>query len=611
MNIKRTTLLGFLAVFWSFSLLHAQDEPISKSSTNNDLEITNSSVGGDVINYNKLPEEYWPIGTQIKKKNKDQYDAYINGDTLYSPRLRRQVAIGVGGGMATVSGDVHSVGGWGVSAFVRHNISYILSARYEFGFNRSWGQNYEARMITNQGMLSSAGTPSTWMPNEAYRRAGYKGTGINSVFDNYKTDIMELKASLLVNLTNIMLAHRGQHRFNLYAHIDAGVMNYKTWVDALDEDGQPYFAYKTLYGSDGIPELQADSKRGSQVAPSERSKVRKYLYNNVYEGRPRKRTYETVAEGHRNEGNIFDRVSNFVVGGGLGVEALLGKKKRFSLGLEHTVTMTNDDLIDGLRWTDQGDLTRDFDTYHTVLAKLSVFLGKKEKRTIPMWWDNPLSASLRKYEAPGDRFADDDVDGVDNFYDLEPNTQADCPVDSHGRLLDSDGDGCPDCEDPEPFSSPLLPIVDCKNVYDFASPECCASKKGATDVIPLPVIPFDVNKCGINKSQFSQLEQVAKAMQENPELNLVVTSISRSTKSVKYNEQLGWCRTNEVVDYLVEKYGISRDRFIEKYIGEVVQSEGGEFDKFQNNRVEFRFAEEGETGDNNLPAPHPGMKINK
>ena len=596
MDTKKSTLLGFLALLGSFTLYAQDDEPIIISS---------STVTTDV-NYNKLPEEYRPMESQVKKKHKDQYDAYVNGDTLYSPRLRRQVAIGVGGGLATVSGDVHSVGGWGASFFVRHNISYILSARYEFGFNRTWGQNYELR---NLGGTILRNNPK-WYPNSVYRDNNYAESGIKFAFDNYKTDIMDLKASLLINLTNIMLAHRKQHRFNLYAHLDAGIMNYKTWVDALDSEGKPY-EYEKWAAE--IPELKADSKRGSQVAPSERSKVRKYLYNNVYEGRPRKRTYETVAEGHKNEGEIFSRVSNFVVGGGLGVEALIGKKKRISLGLEHTVTLTNDDLLDGVRWSEQGDLTRDFDTYHTVFGKLSVFLGKKDKRAIPMWWDNPTATYLRKYEAPGDRFADDDGDGVDNFYDLEPDTPADCPVDAHGRLLDSDGDGCPDCEDPEPFSSPLLPIVDCKNVYDqFASAECCdVAGKAKGSVLALPVVPFDLNRCGINKSQFSELEQVANSMLENPDLTLVVTGISRSTKSVKYNEQLSWCRVNEVVDYLSEKYGITRDRFIVRYQGENIKSEGGEFDKFQNNRVEFRFAEEGETGDNNPPAPHPGLKVNK
>lgn len=594
-SIKTTFFLGALSALM-ISPTFAQDEVTT---------LDNEAVVEE-INYNKLPEQYWPQESMVKKKNQTQLEEYINGESLYAPRLKRQMSIGFAGGLGTVSGDVHSVGGWSTSLFFRHNISYILSARYEFGFTRAWGQNYELR---NLGGTALRNNPNFY-PNTAYRSNGYNEAGVKFAFDNHKTDIIDFQASLVVNLTNIMLMHRKQHRFNLYAHAGGGFMNYKTWVDALDADGNPY-RYEEIASQ--IPELQRDSKRGSQVSPSERSKVRKYLYKNVYEGRPRKRNYETPAEGHKNESNIFKRVTNVVASGGLGVEVLVGKKKRMSLGLEHRVTFTNDDLIDGVRWSDQGDLTRDFDTYHNVTGRLSVFLGKKDKRAIPMWWDNPTATYLRQYEAPGDHFKDSDGDGVDDFYDLEPNTKPDCPVDAHGRLLDSDGDGCPDCEDPEPFSSPLLPIVDCKNVYDeFATKECCDEKALGSGVpVVLPVVSFAKDRCAIDKEQFSELEQLAKVMQENPDLIVVIQGISRSTKSVKHNEQLAWCRANEVVDYLSEKYGVSRDRFIVEYEGANIKSEGGEFDKFQNNRVEFRFAEEDESGSSNPPAPHPGLNIGR
>lgn len=589
MGLKNFTLLGVFSAMLALPVM-AQD----------------ASTNSEEVNYNKLPEEYWPLSSQVKKKHQDQLEAYINGDTLYSPRLKRQVALGLAGGLSSISGDVKSVGGWGASFFVRHNISYILSARYEFGFYRSWGQNYEMRSLGGVALRNN----TNYYPNSAYRDNKYNEHGITFAFDNYKTDIMDLQASLLINLTNIMMMHRKQHRFNLYAHFGGGIMNYKTWVDALDDNGNPY---NYNYIATQIPAMDKDSKRGSQVAPNERSDVRKYLYDNVYNARPRGRDYETAGEGHKNEEALFDRVTNFVASGGLGVEALVGKKKRVSLGLEHRVTFTNDDLLDGVRWSEQGDLTRDFDTYHYVSGRVSFFLGNKEKRAIPMWWDNPTSTYLRKYEAPGDHFRDSDNDGVDDFYDVEADTKADCPVDSKGRLLDSDGDGCPDCEDPEPFSSPLLPIVDCKNVYDgFATKECCDEKaKGAGIPAVLPVVAFAPDRYGIAKDQFGELDQIAKLMQENPDKTVVVKGISRSTKNVKYNEQLAWLRANAAVDYLVEKYGISRDRFIIEYEGQTIKSEGGEFEKFQNNRAEFRFAEDGETGSSNPPAPHPGYKAGK
>lgn len=591
MGLVKITLFSF---FSSLVALPLVAQEISTRTTTSESE---------EVNYNKLPEEYWPMSSQVKKKNQDQLEAYINGDTLFSPRLKRQMAIGIAGGLGTVSGDVRSVGGFGTSVFFRHNISYILSARYEFGFYRSWGQNYELKSL--RGDLQN---PNTAYRNTAYKVNDYRAAGVTFAYDNYKTDIVDLQASVLVNLTNLLLMHRKQTRFNLYAHAGGGVMNYKTWVDALDDNGDVY-QYNEI--KKAVAELSPEGTRGKLFASKDRREVRNYLYDNVYNSNPRGRSYETMAEGQK-ESNLFGRVANFVFSGGLGVEALLGKKDRVSLGLEHRITFTGDDLLDGQQWSEQGDLTREFDTYHYVSARLSVFLGKKDKRAIPMWWDNPQATYLRKYEAPGDHLKDTDNDGVDDFYDLEADSKADCPVDTKGRLLDSDGDGCPDCEDPEPFSSPLLPIVECKNVYDgFATKECCDSKVTGSKSAVFPIVAFGPDRFGVNKDQMAELDQVAKMMQENPDAKVVITGISRSTKNIKYNEQLAWLRANETVDYLVEKYGISRDRFIVEYKGENIKSEGGDFDKFQNNRVEFRFAEEGESGSSNPPAPHPGYKAGK
>ena len=590
MGLIKTTLFGLFSSLIALPL-------VAQEAT--------SGSGSEEINYNKLPEEYWPLSSQVKEKNQDQLEAYINGDTLFAPRVKRQMAIGIAGGLSTISGDVKSIGGFGTSIFFRHNISYILSARYEFGFYRAWGQNYEPRSL--RGDLQD---PNSGYRNPVYRVNDYRAAGVSIAYDNYKTDIMDLKASVIVNLTNLILVHRKQTRFNLYTHLGGGLMNYKTWVDALDDNGDVY-QYNTIQKA--IPGTDPESERGGTIAPSERRETRKYLYDNVYNSRTIGRDYETVGEGHDNEENVFGRVSNFILSGGLGIEALVGKKDRVSIGLEHGVTFTNDDLLDGVRWSDQGDLTRTFDTYHYVSARLSFFLGKKDKRATPMWWDNPTKTYLRKYEAPGDHFKDTDNDGVDDFYDVEADSKADCPVDAKGKLLDSDGDGCPDCEDPEPFSSPLLPIVECKNVYDgFASKECCDAKAAsAKPSAVFPVVAFAPDRFGINKDQLAELDQIAKMMQENPDAKVVINGISRSTKNIKYNEQLAWLRANESVDYLVEKYGISRDRFIVEYEGENIKSEGGDFDKFQNNRVEIRFAEEGESGSSNPPAPHPGYKAGK
>jgi hypothetical protein len=68
--------------------------------------------------------------------------------------------------------------------------------------------------------------------------------------------------------------------------------------------------------------------------------------------------------------------------------------------------------------------------------------------------------------------------------------------------------------------------------------------------------------------------------------------------SNKKEQQLSWDHVNKVITYLIEKEGISADRFIFKY-GE----EGGDCDT-----VDLRGAAEGEEGPNTVAPPHPNLR---
>ena len=83
-------------------------------------------------------------------------------------------------------------------------------------------------------------------------------------------------------------------------------------------------------------------------------------------------------------------------------------------------------------------------------------------------------------------------------------------------------------------------------------------------------------------------------MRNNPECKVVVVGYCNSTKQ---EQQLSWDRVNAVINYLVEKEGISSDRFIFRY----GQGEGAE------NTVDLKDAT-GEEGPNTVPAPHPNLR---
>jgi hypothetical protein len=76
---------------------------------------------------------------------------------------------------------------------------------------------------------------------------------------------------------------------------------------------------------------------------------------------------------------------------------------------------------------------------------------------------------------------------------------------------------------------------------------------------------------------------------------VVVIGYCASSKS---EQQRSWDRVNAVINYLVEKEGISGDRLIFQY-----GQEGGDC-----NTVDLRAAAAGEEGPNNVPAPHPNLR---
>jgi outer membrane protein OmpA-like peptidoglycan-associated protein len=125
----------------------------------------------------------------------------------------------------------------------------------------------------------------------------------------------------------------------------------------------------------------------------------------------------------------------------------------------------------------------------------------------------------------------------------------------------------------------------------------------------MPGVFFDEDKYYIDPAYQSALHQVAEKLQMCPDVKMVITGVDESKNDQKYNEQLAYNRASSVVDYLVEKYGISRDRFVVKYQGgKKSDANKTPAERKKTRRVDFNYAGDGEKGESNPPAPHPGLK---
>ncbi len=519
------------------------------------------------------------VHDKIPKRRMDQQVAFEAGVSSFPARPRNMWEIGISGGVMQVSGDVrNNWTGYGkdhlpalaYGIHVRKALGYAMSLRAEYIRGAAYGQNWQPSSGINRNpVLNGKNVPEI----------NYVDNG-GIVYHNYKTTINDLSLEGILTLNNIKY-HRDRNRVGLNLILGAGVFNYVTYIDQLDANGNmyDYSEIRQLGGGDF----------------SDRPVILDALAE-LYDGE-----YETPAEGQSSRPTLFDRTFKPTLTGGVGLHILLTDK--LALGLEHKVKWTNDDLLDGQRWEETNTLTMDFDTYHYTSLQLNYHLGRKNRNDIPSWWVNPLTFSYEQAESTQFDLGDDDGDGVTNSLDQEPDTRPDCPVDTRGITLDSDKDGCPDCDDPEPFSSPLRPIVDCVNMgpaYELDEPlirrivqEMLADpgvSAGGSDWY-LPMIHFDLDRDEIKSEFYADLKHVANIMTLYPNIKVEVVGFTDIRNTEEYNLDLSRRRAANAISHLVERYGIDSNRFIMRYMGKqenLVPNAVREADHYMNRRVEFR-----------------------
>ncbi len=531
----------------------------------------------------------------VRKRDTDQHGKWKKNDYSFPGKPRNMWQVGVHGGYYWVRGDVASQFGYGFGASVRKALGYSTSLRLNYQFGNAKGLNYNANTVRPD--------PT----NSAYHRAlfdlGYGQTGnSNQFYSNYNMVSHEASLDFLFNLNNLLF-HKRRNKVSFYLGAGLGVQTYKTKIDALDGNN-------ALYTFGSLPVLSSNPSFDDRAAVIDALK-------NLYDG-----TYETDAERETAfEFKLGEYSINPILTGIVGVEFRLSK--RITLGLEHKIQVAfSEDLYDGNRWTEFGTPTTNDDIPMYTNVRLNFNIGSKTKSVEPLWFVNPLDAQYKNIADINEKMdqlegllKDDDNDGVPNRLDKEPNTPADCPVNTRGEQLDSDSDGIPDCQDKEPYSPPGYPI-DQNGVAQVPDPVKRALDAADKRYAPidderfgkggngnglsewfLPMIYFDLDRYGIKSESYENLNHVANVMKTYPEMKVVVTGNTDTRSAEKYNDVLSWNRANEAINFLVTNYGIARERLILQFGGEEINLVKGatvEQQHAQNRRVEFRVAKEGD-----------------
>jgi outer membrane protein OmpA-like peptidoglycan-associated protein len=511
----------------------------------------------------------------ISSKNLPQHNEFLAGTYDYPAKPRDMWEIGLSGGVFNILGDVRGVPSIGTAVHIRKALGHVISLRLQGMYGRGVGQNYRPSFGYAQG-----GNANPWYDRYNPQGTQTGNTKVPPVYYNYRTIVQDLGLQILANVHNIRF-YKDQTALTFYALGGIGVTTWCAQSDVLDANNRPY-DYSGIYAA--------------SLAGASKKDILKKLKD------LQDHTFESTDELDHSipHSSLFRGYYKPSVTVGMGLAFRLND--RLNIALEDRHSYVKNDLLDNVRWSEQKSLTRDFDTYNYLSLGLNVNLGNKKKRVEPLYWLNPLNYAYseirnpRLMRIPPPILIDSDGDGVIDQFDLEQ-TPPGCPVDTHGVSLDTDGDGVPDCKDKEKITPTYCQPVDADGVGKCPCPEGCAAAVPECSVLlgALPSVSFAPNSNVLSKDAQSALANAASRIRANPTCKVVVVGYCAATKR---QQQLSWDHVNKVITYLVEKEGISGDRFIFSS-----GQEGGDC-----NTVDLRAAAPGEDGPNTVAPPHPNLR---
>lgn len=328
-----------------------------------------------------------------------------------------------------------------------------------------------------------------------------------------------------------------------------------------------------------------------------------------------------------------DGTRNLMIDSDLTVHAVAGAginfrvSPRFNIGAEFQSFIPfgkRADLLDGYN-QNAGNFR---DVQNVASLSINFNLGNAASKSEPLYWTNaftPVRDELNRMSSKvDDATKDSDGDGVVDAIDQEANTPAGVPVDTKGRVLDSDKDGVPDYKDLEPFFPPRAgeqvdangvvmnrndkPITEdrVQEMIDASIARMKAGDQAGTTTVRtergeifLPMIYFPLGQSTVKYADYGTLSSVARVLEGNPGMRMVIRGYTDRVGNTANNEVLSYRRAKAVVDHLVNQHGISRSNLILQYRGE--DNAIVPLDKsYINRRVEFLTAEAGSSDD---PAP--------
>ena len=284
--------------------------------------------------------------------------------------------------------------------------------------------------------------------------------------------------------------------------------------------------------------------------------------------------------------------TNAAAGGGISYRI----NERINVGVEYQAMIplgNRADLLDGY------DASSFRDVVNVFGVAVNFNIGDAATHGEPRYWTNAFSPIKEDISTLNRRVdaatTDSDGDGIVDSVDQEPDTPADVPVDSRGRTLDSDKDGIPDYRDLEPFFPPregeeidadgvVIERIDRglneDEVRTIVGQEvervierdgimnATTMVNSANGAIYLPMLYFPLNASEISYDDYGMLASVARVLQANPDMRVIVRGYTDRVGNPTFNQKLSYMRAYNVIRHLVTTHNIERERLVLQYRGE-------------------------------------------
>ena len=296
------------------------------------------------------------------------------------------------------------------------------------------------------------------------------------------------------------------------------------------------------------------------------------------------------------EGRNGDVPSEFQTHAAFGTGINFRVSPRFNVGVQYQALVplgNRADVVDGYDASDFRDVQ------NIAGLSLNFNIGDIDRKNEPRYWTNaftPVKEDIATLNRRVDEATtDSDGDGIVNSIDQEADTPSGVPVDSRGRTLDSDKDGVPDYRDLEPFFPPrdgevvnadgvvteridapltqteIQTLIDTSIARAIVTGEMNNSTtriNTAGGAIYLPMIYFPLNSSEVKYNDYGMLASVARVMEANPGMRLVVRGYTDRTGNMEYNTRLSYRRALAVIQHLVTNHNIDRERLVLQYRGQ-------------------------------------------